>query len=248
MSEKPILIYSEYCPFSKKFLQVLIKYPDLFNSFIRMNIDINPQTKKRPLQFYQIQQSLKIKITRVPTLITPNGEQILSDTNAFKWLEKQIQLLTQNTELIPFNPNEMSSFSDNYSMFGSTDLCDAKEQNFRFFEDGELLNDNFIKNTDDWSSNKNQDFINGFANELETNTNNTVEYNNKQNERQFFDQQRQQYQQPKQYQQSKSNINFTGSQFGNISEKSKNMDMKLEELMNERKNIDDKLKQRQRNF
>ena len=38
----------------------------------------------------------------------------------------------------------MGSFSDNYSSFGSTDLCDAKEQSFKFYKDGKLTDDNYL--------------------------------------------------------------------------------------------------------
>ena len=137
MFEKPIVIYSDYCVYSKNFIQTLMKYPDLFNSFIRMNIDVDTKTKRRPQAFYQIQDVLDIKITKVPTLITPNAQYILSDVEAFKWLEYQVKLLTDTSgELQPFNPNEMMSFSDNYADYGSTDLCDAKEQSFKFYQNG----------------------------------------------------------------------------------------------------------------
>ena len=48
MFERPILFYSDHCNYSKQFINILIKDPDIFNSFIRINIDTNPVTKKRP--------------------------------------------------------------------------------------------------------------------------------------------------------------------------------------------------------
>ena len=105
-----------------------------------MNIDINPTTKKRPDMFYKIQQMLNRKISKVPTIITPGAEHILSDQDAFKWLEFQINHLNKQMSkeagLTPFNPNEMISFSDNYAKYdksGSTDLNDANEQSYKFY-------------------------------------------------------------------------------------------------------------------
>jgi hypothetical protein len=240
MFDKPILVYSDYCNFSKNFIETLMKHPVLFETFIRMNIDVNPSTKKRPQSFYQVQQALDVKISKVPTIITPNAEYVLSDADAFKWLEHQIRILTKETdELKPFNPNEMSSFSDNYSNFGSTDLCDAKEQSFKFFEQGQLSDDNFLQTNKSWDPKK----TNGFLDGAEEDDKKNMDYSSRQNERQFFDDSRQK-QQPNsnlenQYiqktnndinistkynsqnqqrqstiQQQRKNINFTDSNFG----------------------------------
>lgn len=283
MFEKPIVIYSDYCVYSKNFLQTLMKYPDLFNSFIRMNIDVDPKTKRRPQAFYQIQEVLDIKITKVPTLITPNAQYILSDVDAFKWLEYQVKLLTDTSgELQPFNPNEMMSFSDNYADYGSTDLCDAKEQSFKFYQNGRLTDDNFLNTNKTWDPN-NSGKTNGFLNDLEKSTSN-MDYAAKQNERQYFDDMRQkdkgavQINMRDQYiQQSNNssqfnvqqrqnipqqrmggNINFMDSNFGlagqlggnssnmKVSAKSKEVDMKLQQLMSDRENIDSELNQRPR--
>lgn len=284
MFDKPILVYSDYCAYSKNFIKTLMAHQELFDSFIRMNIDVNPNTKKRPQSFYQVQQALDIKITKVPTVITPNAEYILSDVDAFKWLEHQIRLLTADTDVFkPFNPNEMTSFSDNYANFGSTNLCDdAKEQNFKFFENGEIPDDNYLQTSKSWDPN-NKDKTNGFLNELESNTQNP-DYNTKQNERQFFDDSRQcnnnnnnnnnklenkyiqqtnnmdlssKYNSQNQQRQNTSNqprqeINFTDPGFGlsgqmnksNVSHKSKEMDSRLKQLMDDRENIDKSLNQR----
>lgn len=282
MFEKPIVIYSDYCVYSKNFIQTLMKYPKLYESFIRMNIDVDIQTKKRPRVFYEIQEVLGIKITKVPTLITPNAEYILSDVDAFKWLEYQIKLLTDTSqELQPFNPNEMISFSDNYANYGSTNLCDAKEQSFKFYNNGVLDNDNYLNTDKTWDP-KNIDKTNGFLNDLEKSTSN-IDYTSKQNERQYFDNMRNketkntpglnmrdQYIQqnnnsshfniqqranlPKQHINNNNNINFTDPNFGfsgqmnnnNVSNKSKEMDMKLQQLIQDRDNIDSQLNQRPR--
>jgi hypothetical protein len=287
MFDKPILIYSDFCVYSKNFIETLMKHETLFDSFIRMNIDVQPNTKKRPHAFYQIQEALDTKITKVPTIITPNAQYILSDVNAFKWLEHQIRLLnSESDDLEPFNPNEMSSFSDNYSNFGSTDLCDAKEQSFKFFDNGTLYDDNFLQTNVSWDP-KNSAKTNGFLNDLESSTKST-DYNTKQNERQFFDDSRKSqqkntsslenqyvqqtnnpdvsskynsYNQQRQtsIQQQRKNINFTDSSFGlsgqinngnknKMSQKGQEIDTKLEQLMNDRENIDKQLNQRPRNY
>lgn len=279
MFEKPIVIYSDYCVYSKNFLQTLMKYPDLFNSFIRMNIDVDAKTKQRPKAFYQIQQILDVKITKVPTLITPNAQYILSDVEAFKWLEYQVKLLTDTSgELQPFNPNEMGSFSDNYANYGSTDLCDAKEQSFKFFQNGELTDDNYLNTNKTWDPNTGK--TNGFLNDLESSTP-KMDFASKKNEREYFDnirgkqgnQDRQlnmkdQYIQNNQSsafaqrrenftnaQRSNTNINFTDPNFGlagqmgnnnRVSEKSKELDSRLQQLMNDREKVDTALNQRPR--
>lgn len=283
MFDKPIVIYSDYCVYSKNFIQTLIKYPDLYDSFIRMNIDVDPSTKKRPKAFFQIQDVLEIKITKVPTLITPNAQYILSDVDAFKWLEYQVKLLNDTSgELQPFNPNEMSSFSDNYSSFGSTDLCDAKEQSFKFYKDGKLNDDNYLNTSKTWDPQQGGK-TNGFLNELEKSTSD-MDYNSKQSERQYFDQMRgkkedgnSQMNMKDQYiqennsssrfntqqrqnipqQKMNGNINFTDPNFGlsgqmgngnGMSGKGKEMDMKLQKLMEDRESVDFELNKKPRNY
>lgn len=140
--DRPILIYSDYCIHSKNYLQMLMKQPDIYNTFIRMNIDVDPQTKKRPSIFYQIQQQLNKKIVRVPTIIvkTNNDIILLSDKDAFKWLDFQINSnKTGEATIKGFNINEMGSFSDGYSKFNengneSTHINDANEQSFKFYK------------------------------------------------------------------------------------------------------------------
>jgi hypothetical protein len=252
-----------------------------------MNIDVDASTKKRPKAFYQIQEVLDIKITKVPTLITPNAQYVLSDVDAFKWLEYQVKILTDTSdELQPFNPNEMISFSDNYANFGSTNLCDAKEQSFKFFnsEKGaiKLTDDNFLNTSKTWDPQQSGK-TNGFLNDLEKSTPD-VDFNSKQSERQYFDKMRggdngnekmnmrDQYiqennnnsssfntQQRQNIPQQKmnGNINFTDPNFGlsgqlgnsnGMSGKGKEMDMKLQKLMEDRERVDVELNKRPRNY
>lgn len=248
MFEKPILIYSNYCVYCKNFLETLMKYPDLYNSFIRMNIDVDTQTKRRPQVFYQVQEILNTKISKVPTVITPNAEHILSDVDAFKWLEYQIKLSSNKSDdILPFNPNEMISFSDNYANLGSTDLYDAKEQSFKFFQDGQLSDDNYLNTTKTWDPKGN---TNGFLNDLEKSTPN-IDLSTKQNERQYFDNIRGKTATNTQNKSIKSqNINFMDSNLfsktNNGSLKGKEVDMKLQQLLNDRDKIDSELNRRPR--
>mgnify|MGYP003402199235 CR=1 FL=1 len=142
--DRPILIYSDYCIHSKNYLQMLMKQPDIYNTFIRMNIDVDPRTKQRPSIFYKIQHELNKKIVRVPTIIIKNNTSneilLLSDKDAFKWLDFQINS-NKNTEvsITGFNINEMGSFSDGYSKYNengneSTHINDANEQSFKFYK------------------------------------------------------------------------------------------------------------------
>ena len=155
------------------------------------NIDVNIQTRKRPVAFYQVQQILNTKIKQVPAIITENAAQIYVDVNAFKWLDYQIKKL-KNTGLQPFNPNEMGSFSDNYSNFTSNkvgsssiaDLCDAKEQNFQFYDNGKLPDDNYLNSNVQL---KDGEFKKGFL--TEDNTFSSFDMQNKSNERLQFDNQ-----------------------------------------------------------
>jgi thiol-disulfide isomerase/thioredoxin len=249
MFDKPILIYSDYCVYCKNFLETLMKYPDLYNSFIRMNIDVDLYTKRRPQAFYKIQEILNIRISKVPTLITPNAEHILSDVDAFKWLEYQIKLLSNTSdEIIPFNPNEMISFSDNYSNLGSTDLYDAKEQSFKFFKDGQLSDDNYLNTTKTWDPKGTN--TNGFLNDLEKSTSN-IDLSKKQMERQYVENIRGKTGIENNSGRSQ-NINFmdanlfSSNKNDKISLKSKEVDMKLQQLMNDRDRIDTELNRRPR--
>lgn len=191
MFKQPILIYSEYCQHSKNFIQTIMKHPILFDSIIRINIDVDPNTKKRPVVFSEIQKALNTPIKRVPTIITVNAEHILSDVNCFKWLEYKIKTL-EKKELQAFSHHEMGSFSDNYADFGggnsSTHINDAKEQNYKFFDNGVLASDNFLNK--EWKNSDNNSFQKGFLDDENSNDKSRIseEYITKQSERERMDQ------------------------------------------------------------
>jgi len=217
--ERPILIYSNYCIHSQNFLKLLMKNPELYDEFIRMNIDVNPETKQRPQVFYKIQQELNQTISKVPTIIVKDNEGllVLSDKDAFKWLELQMR---PNDKLSPFNQNEMNSFSDGYAKYGSTDLNDATEQNFKFFKNingktvlqGESFKCGPIKGPDSFKEQISDSSIN--ADEV---------YKQLESERKnvFVPQSA-----------PRKSINFTGEQFNS---KQKDLDNRLQQLMMDRK-------------
>ena len=107
MFDKPILFYSEYCIHSTNFLNTLMKTPEFYNNFVRINIDADISTKRRPDIFYNIQRELNIKIVEVPTIITPGPEYVLTGADAFSWLEKEYQSNKAKDDIKGFNFIEM---------------------------------------------------------------------------------------------------------------------------------------------
>lgn len=235
MFDRPILVYSDYCIYSKQFLQILIKHKKLFDSFIRMNIDIDPRTKQRPPAFYKLQKEINTNITKVPTVIVKNKQNemyILSDKDAFKWLDFETRESVK-AGVSGFNKHEMESFSDKYSKYGSTDLNDATEQNFKFFkyDNGKftLTNDNLgcVEETDENIKTKNKKEVEErYTREKFRNTEMPNQFGNH----------GQKGPSP-----SSQIIDFTNPNFGlagklkhTKSDKAKEMDKRLQELMNER--------------
>jgi hypothetical protein len=154
-----LLIFSDYCVYSKQFLDILQQHRELAKAFNYLNIDVNPETGKRPQLFFDIQNQLGFKLTEVPTVLLNDGEYILAGEEAFKWINHEINKNTKK-EYEGFNPNEMGSFSDMYSPIGSSDLHDASEQTFKFIhkpndfistppEEINFTNQKFAQNTTD---------------------------------------------------------------------------------------------------
>jgi hypothetical protein len=127
MFDNTLLIYSDHCNFCSKFIELLLKHPDI--PFTSLNIDIDPHTKQRPKLFFDIQRQLQHTITEVPTIITKHGEYVLSGEEAFKWLDFEIQSNNKNS-IEGFNSNEMTSFSDTYAPLSGDST--AKDQSFKF--------------------------------------------------------------------------------------------------------------------
>lgn len=129
--QQPILLYSKYCEYSNNFILALRKNVDLYTSFALINIDADPQTKKRPRVLYEIQKQLGMPIKEVPTIIVEKGEYMLSGSEAFKWLDFQLQEF-EKKDLQPYSCLEMGSFSDQYSQYGSSDSNNATDQTYLF--------------------------------------------------------------------------------------------------------------------
>ena len=221
MFERPILFYSDYCVHSTNFINVLMKHQDIYDIFIRVNIDADPKTKKRPEIFYDVQRALKYKITEIPTIVIEGGEYVLTGTEAFNWLEGQLNNGTEGEmveEVSGFNSIEMGSFSDSYSSYGSKGLNDdAREQCFKFLGKPEFK----INTPEETSGNVSSE-----------------DYNLKQRERESV------IKKPKQFNQSNNNsqtMNFDKSLFtnanGNVSQKQKDFDSRYQEMLAERQKL-----------
>jgi thiol-disulfide isomerase/thioredoxin len=207
MFEQPILVYSEYCGHCETFLDALAKIPQMYEQFVTVNIDVDPQTKQRPAAFYDIQYHLNHHISEVPTIIVQGGEYVLSGTQAFDWLEHQSEQASDaKAELAAFNPNEMGSFSDSYSKFGSMELTDATEQTFKF-----------VHNPDS-----------RIYTPPEDSTVTPEEYNRKQKERETFKPNVTNPQQQQQQQQRKGSYSNGGTQ------KAREVEQRYQELMLQR--------------
>lgn len=138
---KPIIFYSNYCKHSSVFLDGLKKHPVLNKNFMKIPIDVDPRTKQRPKVFYDIQVQLKHRIKSVPTIIVEEGQYVLTDKEAFKWLE--FNLKKDKASIQGFSSTEMNEFSDKYADFGSTPIENmmddnhVKHQNFKFLNEQE---------------------------------------------------------------------------------------------------------------
>jgi hypothetical protein len=204
--DNPVLFYSEYCVHSTNFIKILMKHPDAYNTITRICIDVEPQTKKRPKIFYDIQSELDIKVIEVPSIITPGPEYLLAGSDAFDWLESYLKDQTKQDEVLEgFNPIEMGSFSDSYSTYGSSDLYDAKEQTFKFISKP----DEKIE-TPPETSNVSKD-----------------DYARKQHERETFDNVA-----PPNY--KGKNNGFASMKKSDVSEKQKDIDKRYQQMMAER--------------
>lgn len=248
MFQSPILVYSDYCNYCASFINALVKHPIIFESFVKVNIDVDPSTKQRPSVFYEIQNVLNHKISRVPTIVIDNGSYVLTGEEAFKWLDYEIKRSNESV-LSPFNPNEMGSFSDQYSKFGSTNIHDATEQSFKFLSSNNdkiyTPEENSIERRDLTSKQKERDSLDNIrgTHPPQNIVRNQESFNQpKIRDSDYSNMMNQRYTPQVQ----KQNIDFTGSNFGfanqmggqregmGMSHKQKEMDMKLQELMSQR--------------
>lgn len=221
MFERPILFYSNYCIHSTNFINSLMKHLEIYESFIRVNIDVDPETKRRPQAFYEVQSILNIKISEIPTIIVDKGQYVLTGKEAFKWLKHQVEQIEAERELKPFNPIEMGSFSDSYSNYGSNDMNDATQQSFKFLNS----QDDKINTPEETSDKVSKD-----------------EYTRRQLERENFVNivpQNQKNLTPQQIQQKQFNKSYTSNKRGGkMSEKQKDFDQRYQQMLMEREALD----------
>lgn len=222
MFQQPIFVYSQFCNHSTNFLRELTKHPTIGDAFAYLNIDVDPQTGHRPHEFFSVQSALQHPITEVPTIILQNGEYVLSGEEAFKWLDYQISSINETVEeeLEPFNPNEMGSFSDGYSEFGVNELYAAKSQCFKFVNDP----DQHIETPQEKGSVS------------------TDDYKRKQKERESLDLMAA-TPQPKTIGTSYFKQNQNPNQNRSVSDKQKDMDARLKQLMSERESFTPSIQQ-----
>jgi hypothetical protein len=234
MFDRPILFYSDYCIHSKNFLNALMKHQELFDSFIRINIDVDVSTKQRPNVFYNIQRELGIQIKEIPTIITPGPEHVLTGADAFEWLDFQTKSLSKES-IEGFNCIEMGSFSDSYSTYGSSDLNDAKQQTFKFIG----KNDDRIETPPETASSISKDEYSRKQQERETFDN--VHYNTKQNTKQSaggsFNPSQNSGGSFNPKQNGGGGFNPSQNGGGGVSDKQKDFDYRLQQMMMERENF-----------
>ena len=141
-----IFIYSNHCRHSVN-LYNMLKSADALNSFRLVCIDADPKTKRRPMQFYEIQKMLNVNIASVPTLIVENAKYVLSGTEAFKYVSNLVnpnkqEKAPQRNQVaegpLAFNPNEMGASSDSYFNFGNIENyanAEVPRQSYHFLDD-----------------------------------------------------------------------------------------------------------------
>ncbi len=115
--EKPIIVYSTYCNYSMQLLEKLSnEYKKIYDKLVRMNIDVNPNTGKRPKIFIDIQTMINYNIDRVPSLILEDGT-VLTDTHIQNWID------IQNSNEIPaISGFDSFTENNNFSTIGNGNL------------------------------------------------------------------------------------------------------------------------------
>jgi len=133
--ENHILFYSNYCNYSKQFIQALYKSP-LYEKFNKICVDNNPKVPKQ--------------ITHVPTIIVPRMMKPLSCDEAFHWLQGMSQMMLQQQEQNKPQQQEQKTENDptnlNYSMGDVTAYSNTMggfSDNFSFLSNDNPLEHNF---------------------------------------------------------------------------------------------------------
>lgn len=160
-SQNHILFYSKQCQYSKEFLNELYKDVELFNKFIK--VDVNDKKIKLPAY-----------IKSVPTILVPGNygkSTMLTDNDVFNWLDmmkngkvNKQQSTQQSTQPSPqnssqggiadYDPFGMSGFSDGFAYLN--DNAAPMDKSFEFLN-GNTANSNLsmtIPSDDALDSNK----------------------------------------------------------------------------------------------
>ena len=141
--DKSLIFYSTQCDYSRKFIGTLNKFPAVKANCNLVCIDVDRATRKRHQLFYQVQNILQRKITKVPTLIEYKNETVLmlSGEEAFKWLQYSVKqfLKTQkgvdkDGKVVPFTHNEMELITDIYTNCGESKLSDIFKKEMQSFK------------------------------------------------------------------------------------------------------------------
>lgn len=155
-----ILFYSNYCKYSKKFINILEKTGEA-TFFVKISVEKDPKTNQRP------QILNKYGVIEVPTIIVENKK--LAGYSAFKWLHSRIensqdqvnslssrqnkqtidmqQLNQQKQEntIEPFYTGTTVNLTDNCVQLGDTDT----QQIYTPSQDEEVSRENNFKLQDD---------------------------------------------------------------------------------------------------
>jgi len=135
--ENYILFYSNYCNFSKKFVQELYK-TEFYEKFQKVCVDKNPRIPK--------------EITMVPTIIVPRLQKPLVAEEAFHWLNGMKQMVLQQQETPQNQPQQGKSEEKgdptnlNYSMGAVTaysNTMDGFSDSFSFLSNESPLEHSF---------------------------------------------------------------------------------------------------------
>ena len=111
-----VLLYSNSCPWSKKLIQLFKQLPGVLETFNVFNIDVNPETNKRPDVFYKLCKAYNIQ--KIPVVILENGEIVYQGQETIDWINYVLQKETQKKQQQK-EPESLQGIStDNFASLG----------------------------------------------------------------------------------------------------------------------------------
>lgn len=138
-----VLFYSDKCLHSKELINLLYKNQDIYNKFVKINIDIT----KMKIPPY---------IKSVPSAIIPiNGQpKLLVGVQIFEWYNSINKQMVQKQDISDWDPSSMTGYSDNFSYLSNA--SEPSEKNYLYLNNensGRIYtpedNGNNSKKTDD---------------------------------------------------------------------------------------------------